>query len=202
MNKIHKKNVISTNKPGPHQSPTRQNSAARKPRVALGPWICALGPVGQLGGISGYPHGKAGKKPELNRIGSISTQFMLRCSVYIFLFVHAYMFIYWYMYLYVSHWNTTTLFAVRIGKCCPNYFDGKFLEVKQQQFYTGPEAYERCAGWLGWAQAWYLEAAGGTQLRNAGRCGIYAADLIQWDFQGPPIMGPLYGKFPILFPCL
>ena len=22
----------------------------------------------------------------------------------------------------------------------------------------------------------------------------------QWDFQGPPIMGPLYGKFPILFP--
>ena len=22
----------------------------------------------------------------------------------------------------------------------------------------------------------------------------------QWDFQGSPIMGPLYGKFPILFP--
>ena len=22
----------------------------------------------------------------------------------------------------------------------------------------------------------------------------------QWDFRGPPIMGPLYGKFPILFP--
>ena len=24
--------------------------------------------------------------------------------------------------------------------------------------------------------------------------------IIQWDFQGPPIMGPPYGKLPILFP--
>ena len=24
----------------------------------------------------------------------------------------------------------------------------------------------------------------------------------QWDFQGPPIMGPPYGKLPILFPYL
>ena len=24
----------------------------------------------------------------------------------------------------------------------------------------------------------------------------------QWDFQGPPKMGPAYGKLPILFPCL
>ena len=24
--------------------------------------------------------------------------------------------------------------------------------------------------------------------------------LDQWDFRGPPILGPLYGKFPILFP--
>ena len=24
--------------------------------------------------------------------------------------------------------------------------------------------------------------------------------LNQWDFQGPPIMGPPYGKLPILFP--
>ena len=23
---------------------------------------------------------------------------------------------------------------------------------------------------------------------------------LQWDFQGPPIMGPPYGKLPILFP--
>ena len=26
--------------------------------------------------------------------------------------------------------------------------------------------------------------------------------IFQWDFQGPPRMGPCYGKLPILFPLL
>ena len=47
-------------------------------------------------------------------------------------------------------------------------------------------------------QVWHRRSVASCGESDLKSSWIY--ELYQWDFQGPPIMGPPYGKLPILFP--